>query len=163
MSQAAESRSANGRNQTTRVAASRPDSWRPPQENIAPPCPEDMVQRWVRVGIRGADDQDNYLAKVREGWTPVHHSDLGYETAADCPWPVNSASGNIQRGSMLLMRMPQSFADQRNAHYRRQVAAQEAAMRSRFGKDLDGNGVEDVNKRTVKTGPGRKAENLFDA
>jgi hypothetical protein len=33
--------------------------------------PPDMEYRWVRMSVRGMEDQDNVRARTRTGWTPV--------------------------------------------------------------------------------------------
>lgn len=142
------------RNQDTRAAASRDKGkreWRPPVANDAPDCPEGMRQRWVRIGIHGEADKANYEAAKREGWEPVTYKDIGYSEPDDCPWPLSSSGGYVQHGALRLMRMPTEMVEQRNAYYRQYSRNSEAAIRKRFGKDVEGHGSVDM-KRSVNRG-----------
>ncbi len=76
-----------GSNRTPRNASSRSTKaarkpWTPPQVLETPEAPEGMQYRWVRTHIRGEADKTNVHMRFREGYEPVHPSEV---QAMNCP------------------------------------------------------------------------------
>ena len=94
----------------------RKENWTPP--NLLPdPLPKDGWSfKWIRVNTQGQEDPMNYSKKLREGWSPV--------PVEECPEmehlvldPNPRFKGNVEVGGLLLCRMPENMARQRNEHY----------------------------------------------
>ena len=74
-----------GSNRTPRGASSRSTKaarkpWTPPQVLETPEPPEGMHYRWIRTHIRGESDKTNVHMRLREGYEPVHPSEVsGYD------------------------------------------------------------------------------------
>jgi|TARA_E500000318_G_scaffold66936_1_gene61688 hypothetical protein len=97
----------------------RNEKWTPP--NLLPdPLPKDGWSfKWVRISTQAQEDPMNYSKKLREGWSPV--------PIEDCPEmehlvldPNPRFKGNVEVGGLLLCRMPEHMAKQRNEHYTNQ-------------------------------------------
>jgi len=97
----------------------RPQTWSPP--NMLPdPLPKDgYTFKWVRIATQGQDDPMNYSKKLREGWeaVPIEEAPEMEHLVLD---PNPRFKGNIEVGGLLLCRMPEHMAKQRNEHYRQQ-------------------------------------------
>lgn len=107
------------RAQDTRKAAEETKLWKPPSALDAPECPDDMVQRWVRIESRGADDLKNASARHREGYRPVmkkDHPDFDAPTIDEGKY-----AGVIGVGGLILMRIPKTVSDARRAYFRNQT------------------------------------------
>lgn len=99
----------------TRDTSQRKKSWQPPQL-LPDPTPQDgYVFKWVRsVFDRNRDDKANYNKRLREGWEPVQvqdHPELMMEIG------VTQSSGIVETGGLILCKMPEEFARQRQAYY----------------------------------------------
>ena len=117
--------SRNPRSVEKREQELRPQTWSPP--NMLPdPLPKDgYTFKWVRISTQGQDDPMNY-SKLREGWEPVPLAEAP-EMEHLVLDPNPRFKGNVEVGGLLLCRMPESMAQQRNEYYQRQS---EEAMRS---------------------------------
>ena len=130
----------------------RNQSWSPP--NLLPdPHPKDGWSfKWIRVNTQGQEDPMNYSKKLREGWSPV--------PVEECPEmehlvldPNPRFKGNVEVGGLLLCRMPESVANQRNEYYRKQS---EDAMRS-----VDNTLMRESNPRMPINSPQRDSRVSF--
>jgi hypothetical protein len=97
----------------------RNQSWSPP--NLLPdPHPKDGWSfKWVRISTQGQDDPTNYSKKLREGWeaVPIVDAPEMEHLVLD---PKPRFKGKVEVGGLLLCRMPEHMAKQRNEHYRSQ-------------------------------------------
>ena len=97
----------------------RPQNWSPP--NMLPdPLPKDgYAFKWVRISTQGQDDPMNYSKKLREGWeaVPIEEAPEMEHLVLD---PNPRFEGKVEVGGLLLCRMPDSMAAQRNEYYQRQ-------------------------------------------
>ena len=109
-----------------REQEARPQTWSPP--NMLPdPLPKDgYTFKWVRISTQGQDDPMNYSKKLREGWEPVPLAEAP-EMEHLVLDPNPRFKGNVEVGGLLLCRMPDGVAAQRNEYYQHQS---EEAMRS---------------------------------
>ena len=84
------------------------------------PCPKDgFTFKWVRISTQGQDDPMNYSKKLREGWeaVPIEETPEMEHLVLD---PNPRFEGKVEVGGLLLCRMPDSMAAQRNEYYQRQ-------------------------------------------
>lgn len=97
----------------------RNQTWSPP--NLLPdPYPKDgWTFKWVRISTQGQDDPMNYSKKLREGWeaVPIEEAPEMQHLVLD---PNPRFEGKVEVGGLLLCRMPESIANQRNEYYRKQ-------------------------------------------
>jgi len=97
----------------------RNQTWSPP--NLLPdPIPKDGWNfKWVRISTQGQDDPTNYSKKLREGWeaVPVVDAPEMEHLVLD---PNPRFKGKVEVGGLLLCRMPENMAKQRNEHYTKQ-------------------------------------------
>ena len=87
----------------TREKTVRRKAWAPPSRLDAPEPPPGYKHRWIRVESGGADDRANVSAKLREG----------YELVRADEYP-DFDSGV---GGLLLARIPEETADERQEYY----------------------------------------------
>ena len=103
------------RKSATRETETRRKPWAPPSHLSAPEAPEGFVHRWVRVAMRGEEDKMNVTSKLREGWEPVRkdeYPDYEAPTIDDGRY-----AGVIGQGGLMLCRMPEQTARERNEYY----------------------------------------------
>lgn len=106
----------------TRETSTRRKPWAPPSRLDAPPAPPGYKHRWIRAEVAGHEDRINVASKVREGYELVRSDEYP-------DFPVPSAedgrhAGVISVGGMLLARIPEETAAERNDHYRRRASDQ---------------------------------------
>lgn len=104
-----------GREAETRVAAERPNKWRPPQ--LLPDLtPEPgYVFRWIRVSMMGQDDPKNISTSFAEGWEPVkasQHPEVKLFTMGQTRF-----ADSIEIGGLLACKIPAEFMEQRAEYY----------------------------------------------
>jgi len=105
-------------------AARKP--WAPPSALDAPTPPEGYVHRWVRMEVRGNDDQKNVMARLREGWEPVRADEY-----PDFDSPVldeGKFQGVIGVGGLILCRIPIETVQERSAFFTAKEQGQMGAV-----------------------------------
>ena len=103
------------RDSQTRETEMRTADWKPPSTLDAPEAPVGYKHRWIRESIMHQDDRNNVHKRRREGYELVRA-----EEYPDFDAPVideGKNAGVIGVGGLLLARIPEEIADQRNAHY----------------------------------------------
>ena len=103
------------RDSQTRETEMRTADWKPPSTLEAPEAPVGYKHRWIRESIMNQDDRNNIHKRRREGYELVRA-----EEYPDFDAPVideGKNAGVIGVGGLLLARIPEEIADQRNAHY----------------------------------------------
>ena len=103
------------RTNETRDKQTRRKPWKPPQMLEAPNPPEGYVHRWIRVAMRGEEDKMNVHSKLREGWEPVRADEY-----PDYEIPIIDSGkyqGVIGQGGLMLCRIPEETAHERNEYY----------------------------------------------
>jgi len=115
------------RTASTRTAAARPLTWKPPSTLDAPPPPAGYVHRWIRMESNGMDDRKNLSSRLREGFELVRADE--YPDRDDLP-TINDGkhAGVIAVGGLVLARIPEELGKQRNAYYHRQTSDQLTAV-----------------------------------
>ena len=117
----------------TRVKAEAPKTWTPPSSLDAPPAPQGYRHRWIRVEVLGFDDTKNMSGKLREGWELVRSDEY-----PDQDFPsltTGKYSGVIGVGGLVLARIPEEIAQQREAYYRDQNKARDEAVNNDILKE----------------------------
>jgi len=99
----------------TRAKQEKPKVWTPPSSLDAPPAPDGYRHRWIRAESMGFDDTKNMSGKVRSGWDLVRADEYPEH---DYP-SVNEGryAGVIGVGGLVLARIPEELAKQRDAYY----------------------------------------------
>ena len=121
------------REANTRANSTRRKPWSPPSRLEAPKPPEGYRQRWIRTNIRGEEDQMNVHAKLREGWDPVRadeYPDSDFSTITE-----GKHAGVIGQGGLILARIPEETALERNDYYRGRTRNQMTAVDENLMKE----------------------------
>ena len=110
----------------TRDKVKKPTTWTPPSSLDAPPAPEGYRHRWIRVEVLGFDDTKNVSGKLREGWELVRADEYPEQ---DFPsLTTGKYSGVIGVGGLVLARIPEEIAQQREAYYQDQPKQRDEAV-----------------------------------
>ena len=99
----------------TRAKEERAKVWTPPSSLDAPPAPDGYRHRWIRAESMGQDDTRNMSGKIRSGWDLVRsdeYPDTDYPTVSEGRY-----AGVIGGGGLVLARIPEELAKQREAYY----------------------------------------------
>jgi hypothetical protein len=105
----------NNREEVSREKTARRKPWAPPSRLDAPPAPPGFKHRWIRAEAGGQEDRINVAAKLREGYELVRadeHPDFQSPTVED-----GRHAGVLSVGGLLLARIPEETAQERNAYY----------------------------------------------
>ena len=123
------------RDSETRETKTRKKSWQRP-EVLPTPDPEDgYAFRWVRVSMLGQVDATNVSSKLREGWEPVRAEDYPQFTVLNVE--QEKFADNIVQGGLMLCKVPQEIADERNAHYEQQARNQIQSVDNNLMREND--------------------------
>ena len=117
----------------TRDKLKKATTWTPPSALDAPPAPQGYRHRWIRVEVLGFDDTKNMSGKLREGWELVRSDEY-----PDQDFPsltTGKYSGVIGVGGLVLARIPEEIAQQREAYYRDQNKARDEAVNNDILKE----------------------------
>src|SRR6056300_1340828 len=117
----------------TRAKDVRPKVWTPPSSLDAPPAPDGYRQRWIRVESMGFDDTKNASGKLRSGWEFVRADQYPEEN-----YPVlkeGKYAGVIGVGGLVLARIPEELAQQREEYYNRRTKDREDAVNNDLLKE----------------------------
>ena len=117
----------------TRSKTERPKVWTPPSSLDAPKAPDGYRHRWIRVETMGFDDTKNVQGKIRSGWELVRADEYpGSE------YPVineGKYKGMIGVGGLVLARIPEEIAKQRDAYYQKMTRDANEALEYDLGKE----------------------------
>ena len=110
----------------TRAKQEKPKVWTPPSSLDAPPAPDGYRHRWIRAESMGFDDTKNMSGKVRSGWDLVRADEYPEH---DYP-SVNEGryAGVIGVGGLVLARIPEELARQREAYFNQRTADRNEAL-----------------------------------
>jgi hypothetical protein len=118
----------SSRANTTRSKKAVRKPWAPPSMLEAPPAPDGYKHRWIRSETRGFNDSKNISAKMREGWELVRKDEY-----PDFESPVvdtGKYEGVFGIGGLLLARIPEETAQERNSYYAARASDQMEAVDS---------------------------------
>ena len=110
----------NDNNRASRASQTREKEthkkvWTPPSSLDAPPAPTGFQHRWIRVESMGFNDTKNLQGRLRSGYELVRADEY-----PDSAFPVvedGKYSGVIGVGGLVLARVPEEIAQQRNDYY----------------------------------------------
>ena len=113
----------NDKNRASRASQTREKEthkkvWSPPSSLDAPPAPTGFQHRWIRVESMGFNDTKNLQGRLRSGYELVRADEY-----PDSAFPVvedGKYSGVIGVGGLVLARVPEEIAQQRNDYYVKQ-------------------------------------------
>ena len=113
----------NDKNRASRASQTREKEthkkvWSPPSSLDAPPAPTGFKHRWIRVESMGFNDTKNLQGRLRSGYELVRADEY-----PDSAFPVvedGKYSGVIGVGGLVLARVPEEIAQQRNDYYVKQ-------------------------------------------
>ena len=117
----------------TRVKEERPKVWTPPSSLDAPPAPDGYRHRWIRAESMGQDDSRNMSGKIRSGWDLVRsdeYPDEDYPTVAE-----GKHAGVIGVGGLVLARIPEELAKQREAYFNQMTQDRNDALENDLMKE----------------------------
>ncbi len=116
----------------TRSATVRKKSWTPPSRLDAPPAPPGYRHKWIRAEAGGKEDRVNVAGKLREGYELVRaedHPDFVIPSVDD-----GRHAGVIGVGGLLLAKIPNEIAEERNAYYQGRTRDQLQAVDNELQK-----------------------------
>ena len=100
--------------------------WTPPNSLDAPPAPTGYRHQWIRSEILGTSDAKNVASSLREGWELVRADQYPEQ---DFPsMTTGKYSGVIGVGGLVLARIPEEIAQQREAYYKDQTKQRDEAV-----------------------------------
>ena len=110
----------------TRAKEERAKVWTPPSSLDAPPAPDGYRHRWIRAESMGFDDTKNMSGKLRSGWELVRADEY-----PDSDFPTldeGRYAGVIGVGGLVLARIPEELAKQREAYFNQKTADRNEAL-----------------------------------
>ena len=100
----------------------QPKVWTPPSYLDTPNAPAGFRHRWVRVEIMGFLDTKNIQGRLRSGYELVRSDEYPNE---DFPAIMDGKyAGVIGHGGLVLTRVPEEIAKQREAYYAKEAGDQ---------------------------------------
>ena len=110
----------------TRAKTEKPKVWTPPSSLDAPPAPDGYRHRWIRAESMGSDDSKNVTGKLRSGWEFVRADEYPNENYPSIT--SGKFAGVIGVGGLVLARIPEELAQQREAYYQQMTADRTEAL-----------------------------------
>jgi len=110
----------------TRAKTEKPKVWTPPSALDAPPAPDGYRHRWIRAESMGNDDSKNISGKTRSGWEFVRADEYPSEDYPSVE--TGKYAGVIGVGGLVLARIPEELAQQREAYYNQMTADRNEAL-----------------------------------
>ena len=110
----------------TREKTAQKKVWSPPSSLDAPPAPTGFRHRWVRAESLGFNDTKNVSGRIRQGYELVRADEY-----PDSDYPVvedGKYAGVIGVGGLVLTRVPEEIAKQRQDYYAKQGIEQVEAL-----------------------------------
>jgi len=138
----------------TRSKTERPKKWTPPTSLDAPKPPAGFRHRWIRAEIVGFDDTKNIMGQLRSGWVLVRADE--YE-GQDYPVVKDGKyAGIIGVGGLLLARIPEEIAKQRDEYFKKQTEARDEAVETDLMKEQHPSMPINIDRQTSVTFGGTK-------
>ena len=138
----------------TREKTSRPKVWAPPSSLDAPPAPTGFRHRWIRAESLGFQDTKNIAGRIRSGYELVRADEY-----PDADYPIvedGKYKGVIGVGGLVLARVPEEIAQQRQDYYARQHDDKIKAVDNDLMKEQHPSMPIDVDRQTRVTFGGTK-------
>ena len=138
----------------TRSKTERPKVWIPPSSLDAPPAPDGFRYRWIRAESMGFDDSKNIQGRLRSGYELVRadeYPDSNYPVVEDGKY-----KGVIGVGGLVLARVPEEIAQQRQEYYAKQHAEKVEAADNDLMKEEHPSMPIDIDRQSRVTFGGSK-------
>ena len=138
----------------TREKETRKKVWTPPSSLDAPPAPTGFKHRWIRAESLGFNDAKNVNGRLRQGYELVRSDEY-----PNADYPVvedGKYAGVIGVGGLLLTRVPEEIAQQRQAYYAKQSSEQVEAMDNDLMKEQHPSMPINIDRQTRVTFGGSK-------
>ena len=131
----------------TRSKTERPKVWIPPSSLDAPPAPDGFRYRWIRAESIGFQDTKNITGRLREGYELVRSEDI--ENSSDYPVVEDGKyKGVIGVGGLLLAKVPNEIAQQRQDYMARKHEDRNEAIKNDLMKEQDKRMPIDVERQS---------------
>ena len=131
----------------TRSKSERPKVWVPPSSLDAPPAPDGFRYRWIRAESVGFQDTKNITGRIREGYELVRAEDI--ENSSDYPIVEDGKyKGVIGVGGLLLAKVPNEIAQQRQDYMARKHEDRNEAIQHDLMKEQDKRMPIDVERQS---------------
>ena len=139
----------------TRSKTERPKVWVPPSSLDAPPAPDGFRYRWIRAESVGFQDTKNVTSRIREGYELVRSEEV--ENASDYPVVEDGKyKGVIGVGGLLLAKVPEEIAKQRQDYMTRRHEDRNEAVENDLMKEQDSRMPINVDRQSRVTFGGTK-------
>ena len=124
----------------------KPKVWAPPSYLDTPNAPEGFRHRWVRIEILGFVDTKNIQGRLRSGYELVRVDEYPKD---DFPAIQDGKyAGVIGHGGLVLTRVPEEIAQQRQAYFEKQAQEQVEAVDNDLMKEQDRRMPIDIDKQS---------------
>jgi hypothetical protein len=123
-----------------------------------PKAPDGVHYRWVRNELLGEDHSGNVHERSRQGYEPVKPEELGVGWQADV-LDTGKHAGTVRSGDLILMKVDQEIADQRNDYFSNKTKAAEGAVNSELQKNNSAVApISQDEQSSVSVGGGKEAK-----
>jgi hypothetical protein len=138
----------------TRDSQSRKKVWTPPSKLYTPPAPEGYSYRWVRCQLRGDQEDDNVIDRIRQFYEPVKATDLSEKDKGNYgTLETGKHAGVIRSGDLILMKVPNEVKEQRAKYYEdRTKAMQRSTQQELMENQNSAMPISDESKSTLTKG-----------
>ena len=140
--------------QTREKVSQKKKVWTPPSSLDAPPAPTGFRHRWLRAESLGFNDSKNIQGRLRSGYELVRADEY-----PDSDYPVvedGKYKGVIGVGGLVLARVPEEIAQQRNEYYAKQNSDKVEAMDNDLLKEQHPSMPIDIDRQSRVTFGGSK-------
>ncbi len=150
-----ETKTTTSRANQTRSKTERPKVWVPPSSLDAPPAPDGFRYRWIRAESMGFEDSKNIQGRLRSGYELVRAEEV--ENASDYPvLETGKYKGVIGVGGLLLAKVPNEIAEQRQQYMTDRHKARSEAVEHDLMKEQDKRMPINVDRQSRVTFGGTK-------
>ena len=137
----------------TREKESRPKVWQRSNNLDAPPAKNGYRYKWIRAEVQGYQDTRNVTGKLREGYELVRADEFPeYPVIED-----GKHKGMIGVGGLVLGRIPDEIAEQRNEYYRSMHEDKVKAVDNDLMKEQHKGMPIDIDRQSRTTFGGKKS------
>ena len=112
----------------TRVKEQKKTTWTPPSTLDAPPAPAGYRHRWIRAELLGQEDTKNVRVRLREGFEFVRADEYPDQNFPHAE--TGKYAGVIGVGGLVLARIPEELARQREAYFAKQTQDRDDAVKN---------------------------------
>ncbi len=125
------------------------DQWSPASALMTPPPTGGFRYRWVAEYVNGAPMTNNVQQRVRQGYTRVTITELMENHPDFIPDEDLKGDGFARNGGLILMKLPEEFARQREEYYLKRSREGYQAANTLQGINERDKVVNDTSRRLV--------------